>query len=276
MIKYENNKQNRRGWSPLLILVVMALQFSSCIPHKALLNFNDEQSFPDTAQIITVLPNIVIQTDDELSIFVSSLDMAAASPFNLGSGVELGTTTELGSSSSGGSTSSAPSYLVDQGGLIDFPVIGKVHLAGLTVRQAKDTLTQMLTEYIRDPIVNIRFSNFRITILGEVKNSSTFTFPDENITILEALGQAGDLTEYADRQNILVIREVNGERSYGTLNLQSKEVFQSPYFYLQQNDVVYIEPLKYKAGATRDQVSKYTPIITAAVGVASIILSFTR
>src|SRR5680860_76069 len=137
--------------------------------------------------------------------------------------------------------------MVDKNGEINFPVLGKVKLGGLSKPQAMEEMTHRLSEYIKDPIVNIRFMNFRITVIGEVNEPSTFTVVTERINILEALGLAGDMTPFGKRENVLIIREKDGVRSAKRFNLNKKDILSSPYYYLQQNDIIYVEPDKIKA-----------------------------
>ena len=214
-----------------------------------------------------------IQPDDLLSITVTSLSPEANVLFNRGALPSIGS--EF--SSGGGSTAYArsgsfnESYLVDGDGEIDFPIIGKLSVGGLSRNQAKEMLTKRLEEYLKEPIVFIRFLNFRISVIGEVARPSTFTVPTERINILEALGMAGDMTPYGKRESVLVMREEGGIRTITRLNMNSKEVINSPYFYLQQNDVIYVEPDK----ALRGQVSNASTtarVVQVAASVTSLII----
>ena len=136
-------------------------------------------------------------------------------------------------------------------------------------------LSEKLKDYLKNPIVNIRFTNFRITVIGEVNRPSTFTFPDEKVTILEAIGMAGDLTPYGDRKDILVIREQNGTREFGKINLRNRQIFESPYFYLKQNDVIYVYPIKDKSATINTQTQRIIPWVTALSTVATLIVTIT-
>lgn len=187
-----------------------------------------------------------IQQDDLLSISVVSLNPESNSLFNRG---EMPVAGIITSASAANSTPSVykEGYLVDKDGNIDFPVLGTVKLGGLTKAEAKAKLTRQLEEYLKEPIVNIRYLNYKITVVGEVNRPATFTVPSERINILEALGMAGDMTQYGKRENVLLIREVKGVRTVTRLNLNNKSVLNSPYFFLQQNDIVYVEPDRMKA-----------------------------
>ncbi|HEX6892993.1 MAG TPA: polysaccharide biosynthesis/export family protein [Chryseolinea sp.] len=218
-----------------LICLCLLVIFSSCTPRN-LVYFSD---LPKNAESNTPITNYAppkIQPDDILSITVSSLNPESNVLFN---NVLLPTTT--------GNTQVIADkidegYLVDKDGFINFPVIGKIELKNLTKEQATEKMTGLIKEHVKNPIVNIRFINFKVTVIGEVADPATFTVPTEKINILEALGLAGDMTAYGRRESVLIIREKNGVRSTARVNLNNKDVLTSPYFYLQQNDIVYVEP----------------------------------
>jgi polysaccharide export outer membrane protein len=182
-----------------------------------------------------------IQEDDLLSITVTSLNAESNMLFNAGVLMPSGDTRNTVVS-----TPINESYLVDKDGFINYPVVGKINLKGLTKLEAVNKMSSLLDEYVQNPIINIRILNFKVTVLGEVQKPSSFIIPTEKVTILEALGLAGDMTAYGRRENVLVIREKDGVRSTTRLNLNDKNVLSSPYFYLQQNDVIYVEPYKTK------------------------------
>ena len=183
-----------------------------------------------------------IQENDLLSITVTSLNPESNMLFNVGvlmpSGDRANTVV---------SNPINENYLVDKQGYINYPVIGKIQLKGLNKQQATNKMTELVSEYVKDPIVNIRFANFKVTVIGEVQKPSSFVIPTEKVTILEALGLAGDLTVYGRRENVLLIREKDGQRTAVRLNLNDKNLLASPYYFLQQNDVIYVEPYKTKA-----------------------------
>lgn len=215
----------------LCLIVIM----SSCYKRN-LVYFSD---LPKTTDFNTPITNYVapkIQPDDILSITVSSLNPESNVLFN----------NILLPSTSGNTNVIADKldegYLVDKDGFINFPVIGKINLVGLTKEQAVEKMTGLIKEHVKNPIVNVRFLNFKITVIGEVDKPATFTVATEKINVLEALGLAGDMTAYARRENVLIIREKDGVRSTARINLNNKDVLTSPYFYLQQNDIVYVEP----------------------------------
>ncbi len=226
-----------------------------------------------------VIDNVVtptIQPDDLLSITVNSLSVESNMLFNQG---VLGT---LGSDISGndGSNTKIEGYLVDKDGNINFPVLGKIHLSGLTKDAATDTIQNILNaQYIKNPTVNIRFLNFKITLLGEVKQPSTVTIPTEKINIFEALSLAGDLTVLGKRENVLIIREKNGHRNLIRVNLNDKNLINSPNYFLQQNDIVYVEPDSYKAAQAslrRSNVQFALSTILSTLTIATLIVTLNR
>lgn len=247
------------------LLAICAL--SSCVQHRQLLNFNEGPEFPVGAQPIAMEADIRIQPDDLLEIGVYAEDPTAVAPFTLQG---VGTRTKEENKEAGNR------YLVDRQGDIEFPVLGKMHLAGLNVEQARDTFKQKLQRYIAQPIVNVRWMNFKFTVLGEVSHPATYTLPERSVTVLEAIGLAGDLTNYGNRKNILIIREQDGKREFGRVDLQNRNVFASPYFYLKQNDVIYVEPMKQKTSVVSDQAAKVLPWVSAAAIVANVLILLTR
>ncbi|MFC4873120.1 polysaccharide biosynthesis/export family protein [Negadavirga shengliensis] len=209
---------------------------------RNLVYFSDVEGQSDYSVKVPEMIQPKIQKDDLLKITVSSLSPESNLLFNVG---VLNAGTDARSSSNVQPLNEG--YLVDQHGEINFPVLGRIRLEGMTKAEAVEAVTARLQEYVKDPIVNIRFVNFKITVVGEVNHPSTFTVPTEKINILEALGLAGDMTMYGKRENVLIIRERDGVRSAKRLNLNNKDLLASPYYYLQQNDVIYVEPDKIKA-----------------------------
>ncbi|GAA4278921.1 polysaccharide biosynthesis/export family protein [Aquimarina mytili] len=203
--------------------------------------FQDSENLEQIASTNSFTP--VFKVDDIVSILVSASDMDAARPFNLMGGSSIsGGAENGGSTGSGGGGSSEPTYLIDEEGNIDFPVLGKLKISGLTRIEAKEMIKEKLKVYINDPIVSVRLQNFKITVLGEVSSPGAYTIPNERVTIIEALGMAGDLTIKGKRANVMVIRENEGVNTYHRVDLTSKTIFESPVYYLAQNDVLYVEP----------------------------------
>lgn len=240
--------------------------FSSCISHKELLNFQEGESWESVAKSLPVQPVLIIQPDDILNVTVQSFDMVAAAPYNL-------MALSAASQGSAANINTPGGFLVDPLGNIDFPVLGQIKVGGLNLTEAKEKIQKMVAQQLVDPVVNIRFMNFRITVLGEVNSPATYTIPDQKINLLEALGLAGDLSTYGRRDNILIIREVNGKREFGRVNLKDRSFFNSPYFYLAQNDVIYVEPLKEKTNTLADKSSKLVPWLTVVITFVTLIVT---
>lgn len=177
----------------------------------------------------------VIHVDDLLSIVVSCDDTEAALPFNtpmIGLGREVASANQQ----------IVPGYLVDKEGYIDFPVLGKLRVNGVSRVELSEMLKTKLAVYLKNPIVTIQFQNFKVTVLGEVRNPGSYKVTSERVSIFDALGMAGDLQINAKRKNVLVMRENGKEKTFTRLDLTSGNLIHSPFFYLQQNDVVYVEP----------------------------------
>lgn len=241
----------------------MAYNTISCTTSKQVIYFNDlkDSAKGNLLNAQTVFENL-IQKNDLLSITVGSSNPLDLPVLNAGNGM----TTGSGTTSTAGGASTG--YLVEADGTIKIPYIGKILAQGLTRLQLEDTLTQIFKDYTKNPVVNVRFLNYSYSVLGEVGSRGKFNMPTERTTILEAISQAGDLTESAKRDNILVVREINGVRNYARVNLLSKDLFNSPYFYLKTNDIVYVEPVKAKF-ISRKGVPQYLGII--AVGLSLLI-----
>jgi polysaccharide biosynthesis/export protein len=239
------------------IIVLALLTMSSCGSTKKVIYFPEVKD--GTIQSTTPFPESVIQKNDILSIVVSSLSPAADAPFN------------TPNAPAGGATAGIAGYLVNSEGNIQFPILGNIKAEGLTKNQLKDKITKALVDakQLVDPIVTIRFSNFRVTILGEVNHPTVVTVPNEKISLLEAIGLAGDLTIYGKRQNIMIIREEKNEKIIKRVDLNSAEIFTSPYYYLQSNDIVYVEPNKTKI-ASVSRGNQILPIVLSGLSLAVI------
>ena len=171
-------------------------------------------------------------------------------------------------------TQSTNGYLVNSAGEVELPFIGKIKLSGLTTSQAQDTIRKAADKLFNSPIVNVRYANFKITILGEVNRPSTYVMPSEKVTLFDAIGLAGDLTIYGKRNNVLLVRDsANDNRQLVRLDLDSKNIIGSPYFFLQPNDLIYVEPNKNRVVSTDVQQSRVIIIVSTAISVLSFILS---
>lgn len=253
-----------------VLLVVLLIGLSGCVKYPQLVNFNEGMAFPNSPISIENIPVLKVQYDDLLSIKITALDIEAALPFNIDS------PTGNQNLNTGIGVRPLIGYLVNKEGEINFPVLGKLSVAGLTLMEIQEMLAEQLQPYLKGPVIAVRFLNFRVTVLGEVARPATFFMSNERVTLLDALGQAGDMTPYASRTNILVIREHNGERTFARLNLQDRNVFTSPFFYLQQNDVIYVEPLPTRTASIRDQSQRILPWLSAITALTTLALTLSR
>jgi polysaccharide biosynthesis/export protein len=240
-------------------VVLLALLIGSC-SQRNLVYFSDLQPSANNESPIRNYVQPTIQPDDILSISVSSLNPESNVLFN---NVILPTTANSGQVIA--ATKVNEGYLVDKSGFINFPVIGKVMLAGLTKEQAIEKMTNEIKVHVKNPIINVRFINFKVTVIGEVSKPSTFTVETEKINVLEALGLAGDMTAFGRRENVLIIREQQGVRRTTRINLNDKDVLNSPFFYLQQNDIVYVEPSNREKVAETAAGNRYIALWAALI-----------
>ena len=249
-----------------IFIFAFLLSITSCIPYKDLVLFRrSEKPLPNIDPLSTLSKyDQTIQPDDALSITVSCYDAALAAPFNL-----------IDPRQAGNMPTNSPlaSYLVDSKGDIEFPVLGRIHVGRKTIIEIRDTLYKKIKPYIKEPSINIRRINFRITVLGEVARPGSFNINSERITVLEALGLAGDMTPYSDRQRVMVQRDENGKVIFGRVDLQSTDFFTSPFYLLHQNDVIYVDPKKNKKATVVDPASKYLTLGTAVLSALSTIVA---
>ena len=221
--------------------------------------------------------NTRICQDDMLNITVSAWDPTVVTPFN----PPMFSYTQQGDEPVQASPS-LYSYLVDKEGYITFPVLGRIHVAGMTKEELSSSLQEQISKYVKDPLVHVRITNFKVMVLGEVTRPGGLSVKNDRITVLEAIGYSGDVTINADRTNVLVVRDVNGQKEFGRLDLTGTDFFTSPYFYLQQNDVVYVEPNKAKKRNARySQAQQYnvtiiSTILTAVSVITSVIVAIAK
>lgn len=248
-----------RKWLPAVVLLLV---MSSCASVKKIPYFKNADEVDLAAS--RYLYDAKIMPKDILTITVNTTDPQAALPFNLSISSTLGTNNRLNTNT--GQT--LQTYLVDNHGDIRFPVIGDLHVAGLTVRQCEDMIREKIVPYMavtEKPIVTVRMESFNVVVLGEVSKPGTVTATNEKMSVLEALAKSGDLTIYGRRDNIMLIREdAYGEKTIHRFDLQDANLITSPYFYLQQNDVIYVEPNKVKA--QNSSVGTFTTLSISLVG----------
>lgn len=220
-----------------------------------------------------------VQPNDLLRITVQSFNEEASKPFNIENNMQQNG--NLMQQSGGGPGSSNgfemfSGYLVDNEGCINFPVLGRLPVNGLSLAQIQNIVTDGVKPYLKDAVVNVRLLNFKITILGEVGRPGILRLSNQRITLLEAIANAGDFNPYANRSNVLLIREENGQRTYQRLDFQSGELFKSPYFYLKQNDVIYIEPIKAKVATVADPFQRGISYGSAFLSFITLIIAVFR
>lgn len=252
--------------SYFLILLATALLLSSCKSSKKFVYLQDMepgQSYPYDAK-----HEAVIHKNDRLDITVSSKSPELAIPFNTNGGAF-----QVGSNGVVSETSATPKkgYRVDVNGDITFPILGRLHVEGLKVSEVTEMIRKRIIDgkYIKDPLVSLEFLNFKYSVLGAVGGNGTFTVDGDRITLLEAIAKAGDVSANGRVDRVAVIREQDGERIMFLHDLRSKDLFESPCFYLQQNDIVYVEP-KYRK---RDREDRGFQITSVLLSVASVITS---
>ncbi len=254
-----------------LLFLALLLQLTACLSHKELLYVQDLPPNGLLSDSIRNQLDLKIQPEDLLHITVSSYNTEASKPFNLEAADAMAIAQSAQSSTN--VAEMLAGYFVDKEGFIDFPVLGRLPVAGTSLEETKAALATKLKAYLKDAVINIRYLNLKVGVLGEVARPGNIRLSNKRITIFEALASAGDVTSFANRKNILVVREQNGKREFARLNLQSVEVFKSPYFYLQQNDMVYVEPLPVKRRTIDDSALRTTSFVSAGISVIGVILA---
>jgi len=243
-----------KKWLPIFTLAFV-MMFASCASKKDIVYFQGQNT--SDAVFENAVPKI--QVNDMIIVNISSTNTKAAEAFGQGVGGAVG------------NPMAAPNvYTVNDDGTIALPFVGKLKIAGLTRTQASDLIKEQLKDYILDAGVNVSYANFKISVIGEVSSPGTFTLPTERVTIVEALALAGDLTIQGKRKNIMVIRETPAGKQTYEVDITSKEVFDSPVYYLAQNDVVYVEPNGVKI---QSSVVNYT-VFFSVVGLLLSIITF--
>lgn len=259
------NHMFRRSVLNLSIVIFLIVLGTSCIDSKKSTYFNDlnetiiPSSYSDTVQHI-------IESNDILNIKISSLSEEASKPFN--SFVGGGSSTSIT-----GVRNDASGYFVNSEGYIQMPVLGAVKAAGYTKDQLKAYITKIILDkkLLVEPIVDVRHLNYEVTVIGEVARPTVITVPNEKISLIKALGAAGDITVFGRKDNVLLIREVNGKKIVKRVNLNSSNFLRSDYYYLQPNDVVYVEATKNKeANISRNRI--ILPSVLSGLSVLIILI----
>ena len=245
-------------------LAAFALQ--GCTSSKDILYFQDINQL--TPQKIPAEYEPVIMKDDKLQIIISGPDKSVIAPYNF----------TLSANTTGGynTTQSVVPYLVDSEGYIDMPGLGHIKVEGMHRTELVEHITSMLVErgLVKEPVVSVSFLNYRITVLGEVRNPGTYTVPSERVTVLQALGMAGDLLITADRHDIVLIRDVDGKQTHYSFDLTESQILNSPYFYLHQNDVLYVPQSATRIAQGTTATSLWSIVLSSTTTLITVITFF--
>lgn len=246
----------------ILLAFVSLLALNSCVSSKRLTYFSNIRK-DSTANVPISKIETIISRNDILSINISTPDEKTNILLNSRNAVN-----------EAAGTGGVSGYLVDENGLLKIPLIGVINAAGLTKSQLANTIAELLLskKLAKDPIVNIRVVNFKITILGEVARPGVFQIPNEKVTLPEALGLAGDLTAFGKRENVLLIREVDGKRIYKRFSLNNDQLFEKEIYNLQNQDIIYVEPNNARA-TSADRSTQLIPIFFGLVSLLIVLYS---
>ena len=249
----------------LVFISLLVISSTSCLETKNISYFNNAV---DTTYAENIEDReIIIEPNDILSISIGSLNAEASAVFNTSNNYVISAST------ASGSNTQMSGYLVNTDGTIQLPILGNIKAAGLSKKDLKEKITNIIIEkkLLIDPIVNIRHMNFEVTVIGEVGHPTVITVPSEKISMLKALGLAGDITIYGKKENVLLIRENNGKKKVSHVDLNSPKFLNSPYYYLKPNDVVYVEPNKNKI-ASVERGRQILPAILSGLSVIVIVV----
>ena len=253
----------------LIVLSLLFILLSSCTSKKKLDYLQNIESVALEASTKNAISTI--QPNDQLVIMVTAKDMDVVKPFNqnFSSGQILQYSLPSGNALSQNQTStSGPTYMVDSQGNIEFPVIGKINTENKSTEELRDILKKEISKYVLNPQVSVKNTNYKITVLGEVNRPGTYNIPEAQTTVLEVLGLAGDLTIYGNREDILVLRNIDGTMTKERIDLTKADFINSPYFYLKQNDVIIVSP-----NETKQKTSRLDPNAGIYISVASIVVT---
>ncbi|PHQ28271.1 polysaccharide biosynthesis/export family protein [Leeuwenhoekiella nanhaiensis] len=247
-------------------LLALVLLVSSCVSRKEVVYFNNAEALSPVP--VTEARSIQIQPNDELTIRVSAPEQDAATPYNL-------TQSVAGLEGPQAANVQLESYIVDADGTIQFPELGSIPVSGYTNIELARMLEERLRPFLKDPLVTVRILNFQVSVLGEVRAPGTYTTPNYQLSLPQALSLGGDLLITGRRDNVLIMRKENGQMTYNYVDLTDAGITQSPYYYLQQNDVIYVEP-----NNGQRQRAGLLSTVSTYLGVASVVISlaliFTR
>ena len=255
-----------------LALGLVLLFATSCVTQKQMTYLRDvEPSAMDAINAhFKTQTELTIRRGDALTIVVTTLDQEAVVPYNLPTVIYANP-----GSTQVQTTPMLQYYMVDEAGDIAFPVLGKIHVEGLKRTEAEELIKSRLAQQVMNPMVQVNFVGAKVTVLGEVNHPGQVPIPQGRLTILDALASAGDLTPYGKRDNVLVTREVNGKLEAARVSLRSADLYTSPYYYLQQNDVVYVSPNKVRALSSAN-TGLWLSIVSTALSAATVIVTVVK
>lgn len=253
-----------RGIASVFVLYIILL-LSSCASTRNTIYFTRDTP-PDSSvllQDISQHSEVTIKANDILAINIASVTFVPDERPN-----QVFLEGGMSYSGNGGIALGKNSFLVDSAGFIDYPRIGRMRLAGLTIPQAKEQLAVRLKDYLKQPVIEVRIINYRITMLGEIGTSGPMFTTNQKLTIVEAIANAGGIPNTGRKDNVLIIRENGGKREFGRVDLNSRNVFNSPYYYLHQNDIVYVEPSRIRRQEANEFLRFYLPTVTTLISTA--------
>ena len=252
--------------------ITFSLFATSCVDQKKITYFQPATETSDTVKSDLLQKyTLCLKSGNIISVGVSSISPEANIMFNPYIMMQPVTYQNMQTNN----IAPAIGYLVDDEGAISLPMCGKIVVSGLNTKQASELIVLKLEKYLINPTVNVRMLNYSVSVMGEVGRPSVYTIPNERITLPELISLAGDLTVYAKRDNVLIIREINGKRQFARVDLTKRDIFNSPYYYLQPNDVVYVEPVKGKAtGISRTM--QLAPIVMSGISLMVVLLTFIK
>ncbi|MDB5120423.1 MAG: Soluble ligand binding domain [Sphingobacteriales bacterium] len=256
----------------LIFSFIVTAFISSCANLREVKYLQDINSLESEVSVAE-FKDPIINSDDILVVTVNTIDPQAGQVINNGNSATPGNAITIATS---GNQQQITGYLVDREGNIELPVLGKIKISGLTTLQAREAIRQAAVKFYNSPAVNVRFANFKVTVLGEVTRPASYVVPSEKVSVLDALGYAGDLTIYGKRQNVLLLRKnETGKTLAVKLDLTKKELLKSPYFYLRQNDVIYVEPSKAKVQNSDSTFFRYAGLGISLVSLWVILINQT-
>ena len=259
-----------RRWAILAYAVGSLWWAAGCVSPKQVAYFQDRSGAQNAMQVAEAyVPRI--RPGDVLSVQVSSLNPEATAFFNPYTPMMIANGRTQPQNTANGLPEMA-GYLVTPSGEIELPILGRVAVGNLTASECSALIKQKLKPFLKEPTVNVRNQNFRISVLGEVTRPALFAIPNDQITLVEALSLAGDATIYGRRDNVLVIREENGKKTFARIDLTQRDLFRSPYYYLHPNDIVYVEPGKARV-ANADRLYQVVPTVLSALSFIAILLT---